>query len=124
MLYHLSQLLKSAPWTLLQYVTVRSAGALLTALLLSWMLGPRIITWLRELKFRQDYRPKDASSLTPDIAADLSNRRRQSAEAAGPVLYVDTNGDAISGTWSQGHGGDEILRDLRGARDGRAPMID
>ena len=64
MLYQLSQLFKSAPWTLLQYVTVRAGGALLTALLLSWLLGPRVIQWLRELKFRQDYRPKDASGQT------------------------------------------------------------
>ena len=74
MLYQLSQYLKSAPWSLLQYVTVRAGGALLTALLLSWLLGPRVIRWLGDLKFRQDYRPKDAAGPAPDVAADLAKR--------------------------------------------------
>jgi phospho-N-acetylmuramoyl-pentapeptide-transferase len=37
---------------------VRGAGAAITALLLSWWLGPKIIHWLKMLKFGQDYRDK------------------------------------------------------------------
>jgi len=69
MLYYLSQLLldwtKGTPaadyWSalrLFRYITVRSAGAAVTALILSWWLGPKIIHWLKGLKFGQDYADK------------------------------------------------------------------
>ena len=69
MLYYLSQQLlewtKGTPWAdrlsalrLFHYITVRSAGAAVTALLLSWWLGPKIIQWLKELKFGQEYADK------------------------------------------------------------------
>ena len=69
MFYYLSQLLldwsKGTPWAghlsalrLFHYITVRSAGAAVTALMLSWWLGPRIIHWLKQLKFGQDYTDK------------------------------------------------------------------
>jgi len=41
-----------------RYITFRSAGALVTALLLSWWLGPRVIRWLKHLKFGQQYADK------------------------------------------------------------------
>jgi phospho-N-acetylmuramoyl-pentapeptide-transferase len=40
---------------LFHYITFRGAGAAITALLLSWWLGPKVITWLKQLKFGQDY---------------------------------------------------------------------
>src|ERR1051325_451827 len=43
---------------LFRYITVRSAGAAITALLLSWWLGPKIIRWLKQLKFGQEYTDK------------------------------------------------------------------
>src|SRR5256714_8545437 len=43
---------------LFRYVTFRSAGAAVTALLLSWWLGPKIIAWLRRVKFGQEYADK------------------------------------------------------------------
>jgi phospho-N-acetylmuramoyl-pentapeptide-transferase len=66
MLYYLSQLLldnsAGTPWAerlsalrLFRYITFRSAGAAITALLLSWWLGPKVIRWLKQLKFGQDY---------------------------------------------------------------------
>lgn len=69
MFYYLSQLLQDwsagTPWAdrlsalrLFRYITVRSAGAAITALLLSWWLGPLVISWLKELKFGQDYSDK------------------------------------------------------------------
>src|ERR1035438_9385427 len=73
MLYYLSQKLlewtKGTPWAdhlsalrLFRYITVRSAGAAVTALLLSWWLGPKIIRWLKQLKFGQDYADKAEES--------------------------------------------------------------
>jgi phospho-N-acetylmuramoyl-pentapeptide-transferase len=69
MLYYLSQYLlewsAGTPWAhhlsplrLFTYITFRSAGAAVTALALSWWLGPRAIAWLKELKFGQEYADK------------------------------------------------------------------
>ncbi len=54
---------------LFHYITVRSAGAAITALLLSLWLGPKIIHWLKTLKFGQDYKDKaeEAGGLTARI---------------------------------------------------------
>ena len=43
---------------LFRYITLRSAGAAVTALLLSWWLGPRVIHWLKQLRFGQEYLDK------------------------------------------------------------------
>jgi phospho-N-acetylmuramoyl-pentapeptide-transferase len=43
---------------LFHYITVRCAGAAITSLLLSWWLGPKVIRWLKELKFGQEYADK------------------------------------------------------------------
>src|ERR1041384_3388521 len=70
MFYYLSQWLldwsAGTPWAdqfsalrLFRYITFRAAGAAVTALLLSWWLGPRVIAWLKQLKFGQEY--KDAA---------------------------------------------------------------
>jgi phospho-N-acetylmuramoyl-pentapeptide-transferase len=55
-----------SPLRVFQYITFRSAGAAVTALLLSWLLGPRIIRWLKEVKFGQDYvdRAQEQGNLT------------------------------------------------------------
>ena len=69
MLYLLSQKLlewsAGTPWAdrlsflrLFHYITFRSAGAAITALLFSWWLGPKVIKWLKQLKFGQEYADK------------------------------------------------------------------
>jgi phospho-N-acetylmuramoyl-pentapeptide-transferase len=69
MFYYLSQTLLDwsagtawaehlSPLRLFRYITFRSAGAAITALALSWWFGPRIIAWLKRLKFGQDYADK------------------------------------------------------------------
>ena len=69
MIYYLSHALmdwtEGSDWAdrlsflrLFRYITVRSAGAAITALVLSWWLGPKIIEWLKQLKFGQDYADK------------------------------------------------------------------
>src|SRR5208282_83074 len=80
MIYYLSQQLldwsKGTHWAeylsalrLFRYITVRSAGAAVTALLLSWWLGPKIIHWLKQLKFGQDYadRAEEAGGLAARV---------------------------------------------------------
>jgi phospho-N-acetylmuramoyl-pentapeptide-transferase len=56
------ELAKHTPWQdqlsflrLFRYITFRSAGAAVTALLLCWWLGPRVIAWLKRLRFGQEY---------------------------------------------------------------------
>jgi phospho-N-acetylmuramoyl-pentapeptide-transferase len=69
MFYYLSQYLlkisENTAWhddlsflRIFRYITFRSAGALITALLLSWWLGPKVIAWLKHLKFGQHYDDK------------------------------------------------------------------
>jgi phospho-N-acetylmuramoyl-pentapeptide-transferase len=69
MIYYLSQYLlklsENTAWQddasflrLFRYISFRSAGALITALLLSWWLGPKVIAWLKRLKFGQHYEDK------------------------------------------------------------------
>lgn len=41
-----------------RYISVRGIGAAITALVFCWVLGPRVITWLKDLKFRQFYDDK------------------------------------------------------------------
>ena len=55
-----------SPLRIFRYITFRSAGAAVTALVLSWILGPRVIRWLKELKFGQEYRDRaeEQGSLT------------------------------------------------------------
>ncbi len=47
-----------SPLRLFRYITFRSAGAAITALALSWWLGPKVIRWLKEIRFGQEYADK------------------------------------------------------------------
>jgi phospho-N-acetylmuramoyl-pentapeptide-transferase len=80
MLYYLSQQLldwsHGTAWEsrlswlrLFHYITVRSAGGAITALALSWWLGPKIIYRLKQLKFGQDYtdRAEEAGGLSARV---------------------------------------------------------
>ena len=66
MFYYLSQFLRMraegtewaevlSPLRVFEYITFRSAGAAVTALIFSWWLGPPVIAWLKRLKFGQNY---------------------------------------------------------------------
>lgn len=79
MLYYLSQYLIDAAtgtsWEgavsglrLFHYITFRSAGAAVTALLLSLWFGPKVIAWLKELSFGQNYRDR------AEAAGNLTSR--------------------------------------------------
>lgn len=95
MLYYLSQFLldRSAGtvWAerlsalrLFRYVTFRSAGAAVTALVLSLVLGPRVIAWLKQLKFGQDY--LDKAEAAGDIKARLLSKK--GTPTMGGILIV------------------------------------
>jgi phospho-N-acetylmuramoyl-pentapeptide-transferase len=73
-----------SPLRLFRYITFRTAGAAITALLMSWWLGPKVIAWLKQLKFGQEY---------PDIAeqsGDLKTRflSKRGTPTMGGILIV------------------------------------
>ena len=95
MFYLLSQQLldwsKGTPWAdhfsalrLFRYITVRSAGAAVTALVLSWWLGPKIIHWLKQQKFGQDY--ADKAEAAGGLAARVLSKK--GTPTMGGILIV------------------------------------
>src|SRR5512134_3439594 len=98
MLFYLSQLIlaevKDTPWAgplsglrVMQYITFRSAGAAITALVLSWWLGPKIIVWLRRLKFGQNY--ADKAEEVGGLARVLSKKGTPTMGGLLMVLVLD-----------------------------------
>jgi phospho-N-acetylmuramoyl-pentapeptide-transferase len=97
MLYYLSQYLLACSagtdWAdrlsalrLFRYITFRSAGAAVTALVLSWWLGPKVIAWLKQLKFGQEY--ADKAEAEGGIAARLLSKK--GTPTMGGILIVLT----------------------------------
>ncbi|MGN6555289.1 MAG: phospho-N-acetylmuramoyl-pentapeptide-transferase [Verrucomicrobiota bacterium] len=95
MLYFLSQKLlewsegtvwaeRLSPLRLFRYITVRSAGAAITALLLSLWLGPKVIRWLQRLKFGQDY--QDLADQHGDFGARVLSKK--GTPTMGGILIV------------------------------------
>jgi phospho-N-acetylmuramoyl-pentapeptide-transferase len=67
-----------------RYITVRSAGAAVTALLFCWIFGPSVIRWLKELRFGQDY--QDKAEAAGGMTARILNKR--GTPTMGGVLIV------------------------------------
>jgi len=95
MIYYLSQHLvdwahgtdwenQTSALRLFRYITVRCAGAAITSLLLSWWLGPKIIRWLKQLKFGQDY--SDRAEEAGGLAARVLSKK--GTPTMGGVLIV------------------------------------
>ncbi len=95
MLYYLSQYLLDAtastgleslfsPLRLFRYITFRTAGAAVTALALSWWLGPKVIAWLKQLKFGQNY--TDRAEEIGDLKTRLLSKK--GTPTMGGVLIV------------------------------------
>jgi phospho-N-acetylmuramoyl-pentapeptide-transferase len=69
---------------LFHYITVRTAGAAVTALALSLWFGPGIIRWLKQLKFGQDY--KDKAEEAGGLAARILSKK--GTPTMGGILIV------------------------------------
>jgi phospho-N-acetylmuramoyl-pentapeptide-transferase len=67
-----------------RYITFRSAGAAVTALALSWWLGPRVIDWLKRWRFDQEYSDRAAES--GDLVARVLSKK--GTPTMGGVLIV------------------------------------
>ncbi len=96
MLYYLSQwIMDQAHGTnweyqvsflrLFHYITVRCAGAAVTSLLLSWWLGPKIITWLKELKFGQEFADNAEKA---GLAAVRENKKKGTPTMGGILIVI------------------------------------
>lgn len=107
MLFYLTQYLRAQaegtewkeladPLRVFSYITVRSTGAAITALLLSWWLGPHVIDWLKKLKFGQDYSDK------AEEGGDLKSRilSKKGTPTMGGILIV-TVMDLSALFWAQ-----------------------
>ena len=107
MFYYLAQYLQDAlvgsawedafSWLrLFHYITFRSAGAAITALALCWWLGPKVIAWLKHVKFAQNYLDK------AEEAGDLVSRliQKKGTPTMGGVLIV-TSMDLSALLWAQ-----------------------
>src|SRR5438477_6076304 len=73
-----------SPLRVFRYITFRSAGAAVTALLLSLWLGPKVIVWLTQLRFGQQYQDKAEESGT--LAARLLSKK--GTPTMGGILIV------------------------------------
>jgi phospho-N-acetylmuramoyl-pentapeptide-transferase len=107
MFYYLAHLLQDAvadtAWAeplswlrLFRYITFRTAGAALTALVLSWWLGPKVIAWLKRLRFAQNY--LDKAEERGDLVARLLTKK--GTPTMGGVLIV-TVLDGTALLWAQ-----------------------
>src|SRR5437667_8703990 len=107
MFYYLSQLILNktveTSWAeplsflrMFRYSTFRSAGASVTALLLSWWLGPKIIGWLRRVKFGQDY--VDKAEEAGGLVARLVSKK--GTPTMGGILIVAVM-DVTALIWAQ-----------------------
>jgi phospho-N-acetylmuramoyl-pentapeptide-transferase len=81
---------------LFRYITFRTAGAAVTALLLCWWLGPKIIGWLKRLKFGQEYvdKAEEAGGLVARVAS------KKGTPTMGGILIV-TIMDVTALLWAQ-----------------------
>lgn len=107
MIYYLSQYLlglsRETAWQdelsflrLFRYITVRSAGAFVTALVLSLWLGPKVIAWLKRLKFGQEYADKAEEAGT--MATRLISKK--GTPTMGGILIVAVM-DVSALVWAQ-----------------------
>jgi len=86
----------ATPLRLFRYITFRSGGAAVTALLLSWWMYPRFIPWLRKVKFGQDY--VDRAHQDMDPPAGVAGKR--GTPTMGGLLIVLTI-DVTAMLWAQ-----------------------
>src|SRR5688500_5154891 len=80
---------------LFSYITVRAAGAAITALVLSWWLGPHVIAWLKRVKFGQEYEDK---AVQGGVVGRTSSKR--GTPTMGGILIVMVM-DATALMWAQ-----------------------
>ncbi len=81
---------------LFRYITFRSAGAAITALLLCWWLGPKMIAWLKCIKFGQEY--TDKAEQAGGLVARIGSKK--GTPTMGGILIVPVM-DLTALLWAQ-----------------------
>lgn len=76
-----------SPLRVFHYITFRSAGAAVTALLLSLWMGPSVMLWLKRLKFGQEY--ADVAAQTGGLSAREFKRGTPTMGGILIVLVLD-----------------------------------
>ena len=105
MLYYLAKwLLEAAQHTdweqrlsvlrLFNYITFRTAGAAITALLLTLWVGPAVIAWLKRFKFGQEY--DDKAHQTGDLKARLLSKKGTPTMGGIAILLAGGAGWAVA----------------------------
>ena len=92
MLYHLLYPLYKvfSGFNVFKYITFRSAGAVITALLVSFLLGPAVVRWLRALKVGQQVRDDGPQShLTKQGTPTMGGLLIIAAVTASILLWSD-----------------------------------
>jgi phospho-N-acetylmuramoyl-pentapeptide-transferase len=81
---------------LFRYITFRTAGAAVTALLLCWWFGPKLIGWLKRLRFGQEYvdKAEEAGGLVARVVS------KKGTPTMGGILIV-TVMDVTALLWAQ-----------------------
>ncbi|MEY4386520.1 MAG: Phospho-N-acetylmuramoyl-pentapeptide-transferas e, partial [Verrucomicrobiota bacterium] len=81
---------------LFNYITFRTAGAAITALLLTLWVGPAVIAWLKRFKFGQEYDDKAQQ------AGDLKTRllSKKGTPTMGGILIIGVL-DVTALLWTQ-----------------------
>lgn len=85
-----------SPLRVFRYISFRSIGAAVTALILSWWLGPKVIRWLKQLKFGQNY--ADKAEEAGGIAARVLSKK--GTPTMGGVMIVMVL-DITTTLWAQ-----------------------
>src|ERR1043166_7981812 len=83
---------------LFRYITFRSGGAAVTALAFSWWLGPKLITWLKRVKFGQNY--QDKAEETGGLTARENNKKGTPTMGGILIVTVMAWTDLHSGQWN------------------------
>jgi phospho-N-acetylmuramoyl-pentapeptide-transferase len=107
MLYYLARWLleaaKDTDWEqrlsvlrLFNYITFRTAGAAITALLLTLWVGPAVIEWLKRFKFGQEY--DDVAHQTGDLKTRLLSKK--GTPTMGGILIIGVL-DVTALLWTQ-----------------------
>jgi phospho-N-acetylmuramoyl-pentapeptide-transferase len=81
---------------LFRYISVRTAGAAVTAVVLCWWLGPKVIAWLKRLNFGQHY--QDRAEAAGGLIARTGSKK--GTPTMGGVLIVAVM-DLTTLLWAQ-----------------------
>ncbi|MGC8743421.1 MAG: phospho-N-acetylmuramoyl-pentapeptide-transferase [Verrucomicrobiia bacterium] len=73
---------------LFKYITFRGAGAAITAVVVSWWLGPKVIAWLADLKIRHEFQVDSAKEGSQSIIDPRKKPEKFGIPTMGGLMIV------------------------------------